>query len=97
MLDAADLEADLRRATAERLRAARVAAGFKTGAAFARHVDRLPVTYRAHEGGQNSLSLYDVLIYARGLGVSPGWLAFGPAGPAVEQEAEAIMRRGADD
>ena len=66
---------------ADRLREARREAGFETAAAFALAVGVKPVTYRTHESGSVQISGEQATAYCRRLGVSPGWLLFGPPEP----------------
>jgi len=69
------VEHDLESA-AGRLRAARIKAGYDDAADFARAVGVKPVTYRAHEGGQNGFARYADR-YGVKLKVSPLWLLYG--------------------
>lgn len=64
-----------------RLQDARRYAGYSSAASFARAIGVSPVTYRAHESGQNDLSGDHAATYARHLGVCPAWLLFGDPYP----------------
>lgn len=73
---------------AERLKQARIDAGFDSAAAFARAIGISPVTYRAHENGQNGYDANDAQIYARKLGKTAAWLLVGDASSTPEPEAD---------
>lgn len=62
---------------AERLRAARVAAGFKTTAEAARAFGWNYPTYAGHENGSRGLTRDNVRRYAKHFRVSPEWLLYG--------------------
>ncbi|MGG7567878.1 LexA family transcriptional regulator [Rhodovulum sp. DZ06] len=66
---------------AERLREIRTNAGFATAAEAARKFGWSPVTYRAHESGQNGMRPNVAKVYARAFRVSPEWLLYGEGGP----------------
>jgi len=54
----------------DRLKLLRISAGYKTAADFARAHQIKPVTYRAHESGQNRLTAETAAVYARIYGVT---------------------------
>ncbi|GAB4368202.1 MAG: hypothetical protein Kow00114_27340 [Kiloniellaceae bacterium] len=64
--------------TADRLRQARLKK-FASAAEAARALGVNPVTYRAHENGQRGLDAETARLYAKKLGVDPGWLLLGDA------------------
>lgn len=61
----------------DRLKEARVAAGFQSATRAAESLGTKDSTYRAHENGQNEYSVDDARRYARKFKVSPIWLMFG--------------------
>lgn len=76
--------------TAERLRQARIAAGFDTARAAARRHGWSVDTYGSHENGTRGLRNAAALRYARAFKVSAGWLLTGEgAGPAPPDAADA--------
>jgi len=70
----------------ERLKTARIKAGFESARAAAEAWGVPYATYGAHENGSRGVRLEDIPSYARRLRVSPEWLAFGtgdtPPSPA---------------
>ena len=63
---------------AERLKRARIAAGYLTAKEFAEKNDIPQPTYALHESGKRGLSRGDTLkLYAQKLGVREAWLQFG--------------------
>lgn len=64
-------------AKSDRLRAARLAAGFKSTLAAAERLGVSPSTYRAHENGQNEYDEAQAERYARAFHVTPAHLIFG--------------------
>ncbi|WP_170294947.1 LexA family transcriptional regulator [Roseospira navarrensis] len=64
---------------ADRLRRARRQAGFATATDAALALGWNPNTYKSHENGTRGLRGPILERYARGFGVSPAWLQFGPA------------------
>lgn len=62
---------------AERLRRARIAAGFEKAAQAARRLGLRPSTYVAHENGQNDFDLTAATTYGKLYGVRPLWLLSG--------------------
>jgi len=62
---------------ADRLRHARVAAGFATAAEAAIRFGWNPNTYKSHENGQRGVKPETSEQYARAFRVSPAWLSFG--------------------
>ena len=77
---------------AERLEKARIAAGYRSAAAFARAVDVHESTYRSHENGTRPLTIDAAKIYAPKLAIPWNVLYFGddappiPADPPAPQE-----------
>jgi phage repressor protein C with HTH and peptisase S24 domain len=61
----------------ERLREARLAAGFRSAGAAAERIGISPSTYRAHENGQNDFDDTQARAYARAFHVTPRWLILG--------------------
>lgn len=61
----------------QRLKHARLQAGFKTATAAIEHCGWSGSTYRAHENGQNNYKIKDAQIYAKAYGVTPSWLLIG--------------------
>ena len=61
----------------QRLKHARLQAGFKTATAAIEHCGWNSSTYRAHENGQNNYKIKDAKIYADAYDVSPVWLLVG--------------------
>ena len=67
----------------ERLRQARVAAGFTSTQAAADRLGVSPSTYRAHENGQNDFNEEQAKVYAKAFSVTPEHLILGtPLRPA---------------
>lgn len=62
---------------AARLRQARMQAGFKNAAEFARHARISQITYRAHENGQRGIPVQTAKDYAKRLNCSAAWLLTG--------------------
>lgn len=62
---------------AERLRQARIKAGFKTAAAAIDKFRWKPSVYMAHENGQNGIRPEPAVEYARAYSVDPGWILTG--------------------
>lgn len=63
--------------TSERLRNARVRAGYNTAAEFARAAEVPEVTYRAHENGSRDLTIRAAQSYSDKLKSNWKWLMFG--------------------
>lgn len=77
----------------ERLRAARIAAGFDSATAAAAFHGWTPSTYTAHENGQNGFKVKQAVVYARAFKVSPEWLQFGANPPPPDaQSIDAQLR-----
>lgn len=68
---------DQHQSQGERLRKARMDAGFKSASEAARRFGWLPSTYLAHENGQNGLKPDVAITYAEKFGIDPGWLLTG--------------------
>lgn len=74
----------------ERLRSARVAAGFVSAEKFARtHKMSLP-TYRSHENGNRNFTYTTARMYARLLGCTAQWLIGGEGVPGEQTEIPII-------
>lgn len=72
---------------AERLRQARIRAGFESAAAAARSLQMPYATYAGQENGVRGFGRDYVLRYAAHFGVDPAWLEFGrPPAPAARPE-----------
>jgi hypothetical protein len=67
------------RAFAKRLEQARLAAGFSSRDAAARHIGVRSSVYHRHEGAVLMATVWLIERYAAAFGCSPGWLAFGSA------------------
>lgn len=75
---------------AKRLKAARIAAGYKTAKEFADKNDIPQSTYQLHETGKRGLTNHRTLMrYAEALGVPPGWLVTGE-GPGLKKPVDDI-------
>lgn len=74
----------------DRLKKARIAAGFRTATAAIEHFGWKGSTYRAHENGQNQFKANDALRYGQAFEVSAGWLLTGESGRAVTSPASEI-------
>jgi phage repressor protein C with HTH and peptisase S24 domain len=61
----------------ERLRQARMNAGFKSASGAAKHFSWGESTYRAHENGQNKFDYTDAQKYGKAFNVNPSWLFVG--------------------
>lgn len=61
----------------DRLKYARIKAGFKSAAKFSAEHDILEVTYRAHENGTRGLTSHAAQKYAKLLNISLDWLLSG--------------------
>ncbi|MEY9196949.1 phage repressor protein C with HTH and peptisase S24 domain [Sinorhizobium fredii] len=68
---------------AERLRQARIRAGYRFASDAANALGIVASTYRAHENGQNEFELAEAEIYARKFNVDPYWLMRGKAGDPI--------------
>ena len=83
-----DLERYSRSAIAARLKKARQGR-FSTAAELARAVGMKEVTVRAHENGQNGVSMSNARKYARALGFTAEWLLYGRSeGDGVSPEMD---------
>lgn len=69
----------------ERLRKARMAAGFKSAKAAADRMGISGSTYAAHENGQNEFDATAAAIYGRAFGVTASWLLTGEGAGPVER------------
>lgn len=76
-----DTLAGMDKSAGDRLRDARLAAGYTDAAEFARRVQINPVTYRAYEAGQNGYAKH-AATFAQKLRTTVEWLLYGtqPAG-----------------
>lgn len=82
----------------ERLREARLAAGFASAAEAARSLGIAPPTYTHHENGTRDFDEGAARAYARRFGVRPAWLLLGEeprkrSTPTAEDEASGTIRR----
>jgi phage repressor protein C with HTH and peptisase S24 domain len=85
-----------------RLRAARIAAGFKSARSAAIRFGWSPSTYAAHENGQNEFDAETAAKYARAFDTSAGYLLTGESAPEtderrVESSVDADIGRRKDD
>lgn len=83
----------------DRLRMARLHKGYRSAAEFARKADVSPITYRAHESGQNLFSGDQAKVYAKLLDVTAAWLMLGEGEaepPDIEAAAASLRRRAAE-
>ena len=67
----------------DRLRRARLLAGYHTAKAAIARFGWNASTYRAHENGQNKFSAGDARSYARAFKVNVSWLLFGDPAPSA--------------
>jgi phage repressor protein C with HTH and peptisase S24 domain len=68
---------------AERLRQARITAGYRFASDAANALGIVASTYRAHENGQNEFEFAEAKIYARKFNVDPVWLMGDAAGAEI--------------
>lgn len=68
----------------DRLRKARVAAGFDSARAAAMFFGWVVSTYSAHENGQNDFKTPQAIVYARAFKTTPEYLQFGTNPPAAD-------------
>jgi transcriptional regulator with XRE-family HTH domain len=73
----------------QRLRAARLAEGFKTAKSFVERFQISPATYSAHETNRNGLTTKMAQFYAECLGVSVSWLLTGQEEQVTQTKSEA--------
>ncbi len=71
------MDDDVEKTIHDRLRDARVAAGFRSATAGAKRVGKTESTYRAHENGQNEYGPEEATGYAHAFNVTAEWLLFG--------------------
>ena len=62
---------------ADRLRHARIGAGFKTAADAAHYLSIATPTYASHENGSRGITVEKAEVYARAFKVAPEWLLYG--------------------
>lgn len=67
----------------DRLRRARLQAGFRSAAEAARHFGWPYSTYAAHENGQNAIRVENANIYSPAFKVAASWILTGEGGPAT--------------
>jgi len=77
-------------ARAERLKAARKEAGFRSAAAAARQFEWTVSTYNSHENRQNPIREKQAQLYATAFGVDAIWVLYGTAAPASIKSGELI-------
>jgi phage repressor protein C with HTH and peptisase S24 domain len=74
----------------ERLKSARISAGFSSARSAAVKFGWTPSTYAAHENGQNDFDPDRAAIYGKAFKVSPGWLLTGDGpNPGGSHQADA--------
>lgn len=61
----------------QRLKEARLKAGFRTATAAINEFEWSSSTYRAHENGQNGFKVDEAKLYGEAYRVSPSWLLLG--------------------
>lgn len=66
----------------DRLRQARIAAGFGSAAEAARRFNWPYSSYAAHENGQNAIRLENAKVYSRAFKVAAAWILTGDGGPS---------------
>ncbi|MBO6758300.1 MAG: helix-turn-helix transcriptional regulator [Roseibium sp.] len=71
----------------ERLKHARVKAGFRSAAAAADAMGMRASTYQAHENGNRNFDADDAKRYGRVFGISPEWLLFGTKTETTPQDS----------
>jgi hypothetical protein len=79
---------------AERLKKARIAAGFETAASAARQFEWVDFIYRSHEAGRRGFDAQWAQRYGRAFGVPPEYLQFG-RGPSKLRRLDVISFVGA--
>lgn len=82
--------ADDLRTPAQRLKAARIKAGFRSAASAAEWLGMRASTYNAHENGQNDIRPIHAERYADAFGVSAYWILFGREAPAEDAGSTTI-------
>ena len=70
----------------DRLRNARIAAGFVSATDAIEYCGWKSSTYRAHENGQNNFKIEDASRYSKAYGVSAAWLLIGDATEVSKKE-----------
>jgi transcriptional regulator with XRE-family HTH domain len=79
----------------DRLKAARVEAGYAEASDFAKRVHINPTTYRAYENGQNGYAKH-AAVFAQKLGTSVEWLLYGQNPPRSASGGEIDLDMVAD-
>lgn len=75
----------------DRLKEARLRAGFETPTAFAKAHDIPEPTYRGYENGNRALTQRAARQFAPLLSVSVAWLLFGEQAEVTEEEKEMVF------
>lgn len=65
----------------ERLKQARIAAGYRTAKDGAERVGTPYGTYSGHENGNRGIKTAEAAVYARAFKVRPEWILYGKVGP----------------
>lgn len=78
---------------ADRLRRARLHAGYRTATAAIDYFSWPSSTYRAHENGQNNFNPDAAQQYAEAYGVSPAWLLLGDGKGGKSRSANASAHK----
>lgn len=78
---------------ADRLRRARLDAGYRTAAAAIEHFKWPSSSYRAHENGQNNFTPETAWQYAEAYGVSAAWLLLGDDSKPQPPRAKAAKHK----
>lgn len=76
---------------AQRLRQARINAGYKTATLAVNKFNWAASKYRAHENGQNPFKVADAETYGAAFGVSAAWLLTGSGGPPPSPTQDTIL------
>lgn len=79
---------------ADRLKLARIAAGFGTMSAAAEHFEWKTSTYAGHENGSRGIKNADLEKYAEAFGVRAGWLLTGKAERTAQPRASTPAQPG---
>lgn len=74
---------------ANRLRSARIAAGFPSAASAAEFLGERAPTYSGHENGSRGIPPEKARKYARAFRVTPEWILFGRGGPSASTGSDA--------
>ena len=76
----------------QRLKEARVKAGYRTATAAIDACGWASSTYRAHENGQNGFKVDDAKHYGEAYGVNPSWLLLGEGNSAPSSKNNEVTK-----